>query len=84
MSAYSHPRARSAAGPLLALGSVLLLVAAVCAAQAAAHMSGLGVICGAAAAPHCPWCGAASLLAAAGAASLALGVPRTRPQRATA
>lgn len=72
---------RPAARPLLAMGGLLLAAAGFCFARAFEHMVALGQICGGAAA-HCDWCGATDLLAAAGIASLALGIRARRPQAA--
>lgn len=60
---------------ITAAGAAMLVGAAVCAEfawLAARGVASLGVICGAAGQPHCPWLISAGVLAAAGAAALAL------------
>lgn len=60
-------------------GAVLLASAALAADLARQHMAAIGVICGAASHPHCPWCYVAVGLAVAGLAAIAAAI---RPQAA--
>ena len=71
---------------ITAAGAAMLVGAAICAELAwlaARGVADLGVICGAAGQPNCPWLIAAAVLAVGGAGALMLA-PRPAPVRSDA